>query len=113
MLASGFWSLLRSDGMDGEMHHYFAWRWAKTSEDRLIEKADNKLNAMPLDSIAMAKEAEWPGFSCVKRDDIIHGVLINTNWSEFHRLRCGAGQLDQAARPLLFTAPYSTLRTDG
>jgi outer membrane protein assembly factor BamB len=83
MLASGFWSLLRSDGMDGEMHHYFAWRWAKTSEDRLVEKADNKFNTMPLDSTAMAKEAEWPGFRGVNRDDIIHGVSINTNWSEF------------------------------
>jgi len=81
-LASGFWVFLRSDGMDGEAHHYFAWRWAKTSEDRLLARADNKLITYPLDSAAIAKEAEWPGFRGANRDGIIHGVQIETDWSK-------------------------------
>jgi outer membrane protein assembly factor BamB len=80
VVASGFWALLRSDGMDSAAHHYFALRWAKTSEARLIAQTNNKLTAIPLDSAAMAKEAEWPGFRGVNRDDIIHGVHINTDW---------------------------------
>jgi outer membrane protein assembly factor BamB len=80
MVASGFWVLLRSDGMDGEAHHYFALRWAKTSEARLIAQTNNKLTAIPLDSAATPKDAEWPGFRGVNRDGIIHGVYINTDW---------------------------------
>jgi outer membrane protein assembly factor BamB len=82
LIGSGFWVLLRSDGMDGEAHHYFAFRWAKTSEARLLAQTNNKLTTMPLDSVALAKEAEWPGFRGVNRDGITHGGHISTNWTK-------------------------------
>jgi outer membrane protein assembly factor BamB len=82
LIASGFWAFLRSDGMDGEAHHFFAWRWAKTSEDRLLAQSNEKLLNSPLNSVVMAEEAEWPGFRGPFRDGIIHGVRIRTDWSE-------------------------------
>lgn len=82
VLSAGFWVFLRSTGMDGQAHHYFAFRWAKTSEARLIDKESNKLSAIPLDSAAIDKEFNWPGFRGVNRDGIIHGVRINTDWNK-------------------------------
>jgi len=80
LLASGFWVFLRTDGMDGETHQYFAWRWAKTSEERLLARASDKLKPVTSDPAFMIKEAEWPGFRGLNRDGIIHGVRISTDW---------------------------------
>ena len=82
LLTSGFWVFLRSDGMDGESHHYFAWRWAKTSEDRLLARADDKLTTTPLNSATKETEAEWLGFRGTNRDGIVYGVHIGTNWNQ-------------------------------
>ncbi len=82
LLASGFWAFLRTNGMNGETHQYFAWRWSKTQEDRLLARADDKLMVMPVDSAAMKTEPEWPGVRGLNRDGITHGVKIRTDWSK-------------------------------
>jgi len=82
LIASGFWTLLRTDGITGEARHDFAWRWARTAEERLLSQSVDKLITIDLDSAAIATEAEWPGFRGLKRDGIVHGVKISTNWDE-------------------------------
>jgi len=41
-IASGSWTLVRTDGFSGEFNHDFAWRWSKTAEDRLIAQANDE-----------------------------------------------------------------------
>jgi hypothetical protein len=82
IFATGFWAILRTNGMTGTAHHDFAWRWAKTPEDLLLAREDEKQIKMPFDSAALTTEAEWPGFRGLNRDGIIHGVRIKTDWSK-------------------------------
>ncbi len=82
LVASGFWALLRTDGMDSEVHHDLAWRWAKTPEERFLEKAGNELTKIVLDSAVMATEAEWPGFRGPDRNGIVRGMKFGTDWTK-------------------------------
>lgn len=80
LIASGGWILIRTNGMDGESHQDFGWRWTKSSEERLIAKGSDLFTEVPVDSVLLSKEAEWPGFRGRNRDGLVEGVKIATDW---------------------------------
>ena len=80
LLACGVWALLRTNGISGAGSE-LAWRWAKTSEQRLLAQAAEEPMAFPAAPAAAETGAGWPGFRGPHRDGIVPGVRIATDWS--------------------------------
>lgn len=53
LVACGFWALVRTNGMKGDGQAQLAWRWAKTSEQKLLARADPEPSAPPAAPVAM------------------------------------------------------------
>ncbi|HEX2970404.1 MAG TPA: PQQ-binding-like beta-propeller repeat protein [Bacteroidales bacterium] len=79
---SGFWALLRTDGMTGEARQYFNWRWAKTAEEKMMARSSAGTNSAADDSLFFITEPEWPGFRGHDRNSIVHGVTISADWNQ-------------------------------
>ena len=61
VLACGMWTLVRTDGISGDHVATFAWRWAKSPEERLIAQA----GAAPLDVARGGPVAQVPAPAAV------------------------------------------------
>ncbi len=112
LLACGGWTLLRTDGLRGGGAD-LAWRWTKTSEERLValqpaamakipeeqpvvNKAEDHPVALPPVPVAARTIANWPGFRGPGRDSIVSVIRIKTDWSasppvELWRRQIGPG----------------------
>jgi outer membrane protein assembly factor BamB len=60
LLACGFWALLRTEGITADAHSQFAWRWAKTPEQKLLDRAGAEVAARPAAPAKEAAPAEPP-----------------------------------------------------
>jgi len=131
LLACGAWALVRTGGFTAAtFKNDLHWRWAKTSEERLVARSGSEPGALPparaaqeppperpiaqpgnepaaLSPVRAAKAPEktlvaksgsepaalpsapakietgayWPGFRGPRRDDIVPGVRIKTDWT--------------------------------
>jgi outer membrane protein assembly factor BamB len=85
VLAAGAWTLLRTGGITGDGERDFQLRWTQSSEERALAEARGTQTAQAPSSAsadALAQTiAEWPGFRGPRRDGIVHGVRIATDWS--------------------------------
>ena len=81
LAACGVFMCLRTEGVTGGFKSQFAWRWAKTSEQKLLERAGAE-PATPPSVVASARAAsDWPGFRGPNRDAVVTGVRIKTDWT--------------------------------
>src|SRR5258705_3717502 len=84
LLACGVFTLIRTGGLTADFRNDFHWRWTKTPEELLLARAgDEPLAQTPLSlaPAAVAAGADWPGCRGPKRDGIVRGVQIKTDWS--------------------------------
>ena len=130
LVACGLFALLRTDGMTGEGHSQFAWRWTKTPEQQLLARVGGEPAALPAAATSDASgvespaaipaalpspraatptRADWPGFRGLHRDGIVTGLRIKTDWTssppiELWRRPVGPGWSSFAVRDgLLYT----------
>lgn len=105
LIATGGWLLLRQYGINGDHNATFAWRWSPSVEERLLAETPNEPTTAPVaaptvttattqptpsptetpkTSTAPAtteSRAEWPGFRGSRRDGVVRGVKIKTDWN--------------------------------
>jgi outer membrane protein assembly factor BamB len=110
LIACGAWLLLRQDGINGDHNATFGWRWSPSAEERLLAQqateppitssapapavpAAAATNAQPTPSPATTESpktlaapvaesrVDWPGFRGPRRDGVVRGVKIKTDWA--------------------------------
>jgi outer membrane protein assembly factor BamB len=104
LLACGAWTLVRTGGFTGDFDHDFAWRWTPTPEERLVAtekelptppapptttaaapapapQASATPTPVPSAPTEARTAADWPGFRGPRRDGIVAGMQIKTDWS--------------------------------
>jgi outer membrane protein assembly factor BamB len=85
-LTSGFFALVRFEGIDGGISPSFQWRWAQTAEAKLLAEIDSRKATLVAPAPATApltlQAGDWPAFRGPSRDGRVSGVRIRTNWQE-------------------------------
>jgi outer membrane protein assembly factor BamB len=100
ILAWGYFTLLRVDGVTGALQAERSWRWSQTAEDKFLAErqkpgsAKNDAAAAPTELVATA--ADWPEFRGANRDGHLVGFDITADWTaqppkELWRKRVGPG----------------------
>jgi len=86
LVACGLFTLLRTGGITGDAKSDLHWRWSKTPEERMLALSANEpvapLPAAAIPATEVQTESGWPGFRGARRDGVVRGVRIDTNWAQ-------------------------------
>jgi outer membrane protein assembly factor BamB len=83
LAACGVFALLRTEGITGGGRPQLTWRWSPTPEQQLLAATigEPRTTAVPPVSGPSPAAAEWPGFRGPRRDSVITGLRIRTDWA--------------------------------
>lgn len=82
-IGCGVFALVRTGGMTGDANSDLHWRWTKTPEEKLLAQNDQPVATASVPATSGGeKTSNWPGFRGSNRDGVVHGVSIETNWSQ-------------------------------
>ena len=99
LIGFGYWTLVRTDSINGDFETVRRWRWQPTPEDLFLEtlktRIPDKELATERDSESI-ENPEWPEFRGPHRDGITRGVAIDEDWQlhppkEIWRTKIGPG----------------------
>jgi outer membrane protein assembly factor BamB len=85
-LSWGYFTLIRMDGVDGDLHTTIRWRWEPTPEEVFLKERAREARARssaprPSSPSSLSLSAgDWPAFRGPDRDGVIPGVRITTDW---------------------------------
>jgi outer membrane protein assembly factor BamB len=83
-LTWGYFTLIRIDGLNSDLQADVRWRWIPSAEDLFLAEAPKPSNpnlaALTSANVLRATPKDWPDFRGRKRDGVIHGIRIATDW---------------------------------
>ncbi|MCP4710138.1 MAG: PQQ-binding-like beta-propeller repeat protein, partial [Planctomycetes bacterium] len=82
LFACGVWAFVRTGGITDDLSSDFAWRWSNTQEELFLAQFENEPMTLSTAPSLPDTEPEWPGFRGLRRDGIVSGIRIETNWPE-------------------------------
>jgi outer membrane protein assembly factor BamB len=84
----GYFTLIRMDGVSGELKSAVHWRWIPSAEELFLAERQEKGGTGPdarskrstaLQLLAI-QPGDWPDFRGPHRDGVVHGTSIRTDW---------------------------------
>ena len=82
-LSTAIFPMVRAEGLTGAGMPDMRWRWQKTAEQEYLAKRGATTAPAQIKSGALVlKAGDWPGFRGTKRDGVVRGASINTDWSK-------------------------------
>lgn len=86
LLACVGFTLVRTDGLTSAAGSELHWRWTPTAEERLLSSQAAPASASPAAGLTTGiprgpESPIWPGFRGPRRDGVVRGVRLETNWT--------------------------------
>ena len=110
ILATGFWLLVRTEGVDGDMAFQLAPRWRSTAEQRLLSAHDAVIRKTSPTDQEEVLSSVWSGMRGARRDGVVReSIEVDSDWQnepprELWRRSVGPGWSSFSfAGSLLFT----------
>ncbi|HZL88517.1 MAG TPA: hypothetical protein VFB96_09115 [Pirellulaceae bacterium] len=98
LLSWGYFTLLRIDGVDGNLSPARSWRWDQTAEQKRLAELASAAKAPQKEPLTLpaVSAADWPEFRGQSRDGAVRGTHFDPDWKahpprELWRRRIGPG----------------------
>jgi outer membrane protein assembly factor BamB len=86
VMSWGAYTLVRFEGVEGDMSSTFKYRGTPTAEEKYLAKRSAEKNATTQaadsNSPRTLQASDWPGFRGPNRDGRLTGVRLNTDWQK-------------------------------